>query len=418
MDRLQQEIITFDGVHKTFKTFQRPHDRLKETLFGRPCHTAHHVLNGISFSVAPGETVGLVGRNGAGKSTLLKLVMGVLLPDAGRITVAGKVTGLLELGSGFNPQLSGRDNILFNGLLLGLTPPEIEERKEKIIQFAELGSYIDSPVKTFSSGMFMRLAFAIAIHADPQCFIVDEALAVGDVYFQQKCMRKINEFRDAGGSILFVSHDLNGVKTLCNRAILIENGAIVMQGEPKVVVDYFEGTVLQDLHQGQSDVAVDRSVGTATTTTGEVNLEWIKLQDDLGKEMHSVISEEAVTISFAITANRDIASPHYGIAIRDRYGRSTFETNTYCMGQSPAPLTVGGDQTTVSFRFICNLAPGDYSVSIGVANHGFDRGSFKEYLLVRHEALVLRVLINEEAIIYAGITNLDPICSLSHAPLG
>lgn len=418
MDRLQSEIITFDNVHKTFKTFQRPHHRLKETLFGRTCHTAHHVLKGISLTVGSGETVGVVGRNGAGKSTLLKLVMGVLLPDEGRVSVAGKVTGLLELGTGFNPQMSGRDNILFNGLLLGLSPQEVEERKGKVIEFAELGVYIDSPLKTFSSGMLMRLAFAIAIHADPRCFIVDEALAVGDVYFQQKCMRRIHEFRESGGSILLVSHDLNGIKALCNRAIMIENGVIAMEGEPKKVVDYFEGTVLHDLHQGQSEVTVDQSIGTATTTTGEINLEWVKLQDDQGNELNSVISEQAVTVSFAVSANRDIASPHYGMAIRDRYGRSAFETNTYCMGRSPAPLTAASGSTTVSFRFVCNLAPGDYSVSIGVANEGFDRGSFKEYLLVRHEALVLRVQVNDEAIIYAGITNLDPICSLNHMPLG
>ncbi len=222
-------------------------------------------------------------------------------------------------------------------MLLGLSPQEIENRKQRIIDFAELGIYIDSPLKTFSSGMLMRLAFSIAIHADPQCFIVDEALAVGDAYFQQKCMRKIHEFREAGGSILVVSHDLNGIKTLCNRAILIENGAIVMEGEPKKVVDYFEGTVLHDLHQGEGEVSVDQTIGTATTSTGEISLEWVKLQDDDGRELASVVSEEAVTIGFAVTANRAISSPHYGIAIRDRYGRSAFETNTYCMGQSPPP---------------------------------------------------------------------------------
>lgn len=191
-------MIAVNGITKRFKLYAKPSDRLKELVFGRCYHHTYTALDNVSFKVGKGEAVGILGKNGAGKSTLLKLLTGILLPDAGRIDIQGKVTGLLELGTGFDFNLSGLENITTNGLLLGMTPAEIRSLRDQIIAFAELEHYIKEPLRTYSSGMVMRLAFAIAIHANPDCFIVDEALSVGDAHFQQKCMRKIRRFRERG----------------------------------------------------------------------------------------------------------------------------------------------------------------------------------------------------------------------------
>lgn len=414
-------IIRVESVHKAFRTYRKPTDRLKEAILRRPRHTLHEALKGIDLTVHGGEVVGLLGRNGAGKSTLLKLIMGVILPDRGRIGVAGKVSGLLELGTGFNPALSGRDNITFNAMLLGMTPSDIEAKRDEIIRFTEMEAFIDNPLATYSSGMIMRLAFSIAIHADPSCFIVDEALAVGDAYFQQKCMRHINEFREKGGAILLVSHDLNAVKTLCDRAVLLDGGIIARQGAPRQVVDYYEGTVLSGMHEGEGTVGIveaqEEAAGTVTGT-GEVVVDDVALVDDDGRALHSVVSETPVTLRVRLRALRDVAEPHFGFAIRDRYGRSMFETNTYCMGVHPAPLQAGDAPVEISFRFTCNLIAGDYAVSLGIASQGSDRGTFREYLHLQHEAAILRVTTNDEKIIFGGITNLDPLFAVNHPVVG
>lgn len=192
-------MIRVENISKTFKIYPAPSARLKEILLRRPCHTLHAALEKISFSVEDGETLGIIGPNGAGKSTLLKLLSGILIPDEGKISISGKITGLLELGTGFNSEMTGRQNISMNGLLLGMTAEEIRAKEETIIAFSELESFMDNPLKTYSSGMVMRLAFAIAYHAEPACFLVDEALSVGDAHFQQKCMKAIRSFKERGG---------------------------------------------------------------------------------------------------------------------------------------------------------------------------------------------------------------------------
>ncbi|NLE00520.1 MAG: ABC transporter ATP-binding protein, partial [Fibrobacter sp.] len=237
-------MIRVSGISKRFKIFPSPACRLKERIFNRSYHHEYLALSNITFEVNPGETMGIIGENGAGKSTLLKILSGVLLPDTGFVELSGKITGLLELGTGFNYELTGLENVFMNGTFLGMTNEEIEFKKNTIINFAELGVFINEPLKTYSSGMIMRLAFAIAIHADPECFLVDEALSVGDAYFQQKCMRKIQEFKEGGGSIIFVSHDLDAVKVLCDKAIRLKHGKIEKIGSPKEVVDSYINDLL------------------------------------------------------------------------------------------------------------------------------------------------------------------------------
>ena len=208
-------------------------------MFRKTLHRKFCALKDLSFEVQEGESLGIVGQNGAGKSTLLKILTGVLFPDSGSIHVDGRITGLLELGTGFNSEFTGVQNIYLNGTLLGMSKEEINERFDAIIAFTELGDFIQEPIKTYSSGMIMRLAFSTAIHAEPKAFVVDEALSVGDTYFQQKCMRKIKEFKADGGSIIFVSHDMNAVKILCDKALLLDHGLKVEEGEPDKVINTY-----------------------------------------------------------------------------------------------------------------------------------------------------------------------------------
>jgi len=232
-------MIRVEHLTKTFKLYHSPADRLKEILLGRRYYREFTALQDVSFTVAAGETLGIVGQNGAGKSTLLKLLMGILIPDNGEIAIDGKISGLLELTIGFNSEFTGIQNIYMNGTLRGMSKKEIDAKCEKIVAFSELDDFIDEPIKTYSSGMVMRLAFATAIHDDPQAFVVDEALSVGDAYFQQKCTRKIMEFKEKGVSIIFVSHDLNSVKLLSDKALLLDHGQIVDEGEPAKVISTY-----------------------------------------------------------------------------------------------------------------------------------------------------------------------------------
>jgi ABC-type polysaccharide/polyol phosphate transport system ATPase subunit len=234
-------VITVRGLTKTYKLYRSKTDHAAEIFlpFGKSRHKDHHALKDISFSVAEGESVGIIGRNGSGKSTLLKILSGVLTPTSGEIEVKGNIASLLELGAGFNPELTGRENIYFNGALMGCTKTQMQERIAEIIAFADIGEFIDQPVKIYSSGMFVRLAFAVSVHVDPDILIIDEALAVGDVRFQKKCVDFMRAFKDRGKTILFVSHDIFTVKSFCNRLILINDGKLEAIGEPDDVANRY-----------------------------------------------------------------------------------------------------------------------------------------------------------------------------------
>jgi ABC-type polysaccharide/polyol phosphate transport system ATPase subunit/SAM-dependent methyltransferase len=425
-------MIRVEQVSKRFRLYRQPADRLKEILLRRSYHSVHEALTDISFQVEDGQTLGIIGQNGAGKSTLLKILTGVLLPDSGQVQVSGRVTGLLELGTGFNMEMSGLHNIRANAMLLGMTTGQIAARREAIIEFAELGAFIHEPLKTYSSGMVMRLAFAIAIHADPSCFVVDEALSVGDAYFQQKCMRAIQAFRARGGSILFVSHDMSAVKTLCDRAILLEGGRILDQGAPKDVVDHYHARLLHRTHQGDVPVVINRpgtetagpdvaSSATPEATasgaepsakaplvgTGEVNLLALELRNAHGERVEHVVSEEPLTILARLRAERDLDQPHYGIGIRNRFGHSVFETNTYCMDRTPPPVAAG-ETIQIEWRLKANLIKGDYSITVGVGNRPYGTGSFDEILFFAHDLAMLHVEADPDAIRYDGYFNMHP----------
>jgi teichoic acid transport system ATP-binding protein len=412
-------MITVKNVSKKYRIYHSPADRLKEIVTRKKYHKDLQALSGISFSVADGETLGIVGENGAGKSTLLKILQGVVLPDEGEVEVTGKVTGLLELGTGFNDELTGIENIYMNGTLLGMSKDEIDSKKDEIINFTELGDAINDPIKTYSSGMLMRLGFSIAIHADPACFLVDEALSVGDAYFQQKCMRAIQGFKEKGGSIIFVSHDMNAVKILCDAAIMLDHGNLTKFGFTRDVVDFYQNVILEKMHQGDVPVQIQEkkterkyNMNYSGTSTGEVELVSFKVFNEKGDEISYIESENDIRVVYEIKSLRDFDEPHYGLMIRNSLGVSVFETNTYCMNVETEKIQK--DQI-VKIEWMMNLplSLGTYSFSVGVANKGFDRGSFEEMVLLAHDVEIINILLNDKSIVYSGFMNLKPIVSIS-----
>jgi lipopolysaccharide transport system ATP-binding protein len=355
-------MIQLEHVTKRFRLYRRPQDRLLEALLGKPRHHIHTALDQVSLTVHAGETVALLGRNGAGKSTLLKLVTGVLLPDAGRLKVSGRVTGLLELGTGFDARLSGRRNIYLNGLYLGLTPEEIRAREQEIIEFAELGEYIDEPLKTYSSGMVMRLGFAVAACARPQCLIVDEALAVGDARFQQKCFAWISSFKRQGGAILLASHDLNAVKLIADRAVVLEGGRIEFSGPPEEAVAFY----LRTLAAGE-----DRVGGKTAYGSGEVIIEQVSLTGPGGRKALSC--GERAYLKVRLYARQKVEEVSLGFMLRDRLGQDIFGTNGRLLGR--VFDLEAETRYLVNVEFPMLLHPGRYTVTVAVHEgvHHLDR---------------------------------------------
>ncbi len=398
------------GLTKTFKLFRTPSDRLLESLLRKPRHRRHTALQDISFRVEHGETLGILGRNGAGKSTLLKLLMGVLLPDRGELHLSGKLTGLLELGTGFDTGLTGLQNIERNGRLLGMSSQAIGERREAVIAFSELGDYIVEPLRTYSSGMIMRLAFSIAIHADPACFLVDEALSVGDAHFQQKCIRRIKAFREGGGSLIFVSHDLNAIKLLCDRAIVLDQGRIVAAGTPEAAVNDYNRIIadLDDEPMALREGAEQRN-GYGNRA---LEITAAELQGE-GSGSDVVSAGEPVCVRLELDAHRDINDFTLGILIRDRFGQDVFGTNSHFL-QYPLASRAGQRQT-VELRFPMNLAPGQYTLTAALHsahNHLQDCYHWCDNLIRFEVAGIIGPVFYGVARLEPQITSVSP----SHAP--
>lgn len=353
-------MIEVAEVSKAFRLYRRPMDRVRERFSGRPRHHLHQALQDVSFTVPSGQTLGIIGHNGAGKSTLLKLLSGVLLPDSGHLQAGGRVTGLLELGTGFNFELNGAQNIDNNGLLIGMSRQEIDERRQTIIEFSELGEFIDEPIKTYSSGMVMRLAFAIAIHARPDTFLVDEALAVGDAHFQQKCYRAIREFREGGGSILLVSHDLNAIKMLSDQVLLLDHGRVFDIGDPESVVNSYNFLVAQ---QGDNDIVLNAQEG-AGTDYGDRRAEITGLEVQGDDSRSSTVSAgETTRIRIDYRVHEDLPDLTAGVLLRDRFGQDIFGINSYVLGQT---LSSGPGDWHIEFALDMNIAPGKYSLTVAL----------------------------------------------------
>ncbi len=322
-----ENALSLTNVSKIYKLYEKPSDRLKETFSrGKLYHNEFYALKDININIKKGETVGIIGRNGSGKSTLLKIITGVLSPSSGETVTNGKISALLELGTGFNMEYTGIENIYLNGTIMNIPKKEVDKKIDSIIKFADIGDHINQPVKTYSSGMFVRLAFAVAISVDPEILIVDEALAVGDTRFQVKCMDKFMEFMRAGKTILFVSHDLNSVKRFCKRAIWINNGTVVMDGDTDEVTDSYNDFLVSDLsYEAYMESRRNAAALPAEENNEEYDLKGVdiasvvdaKLYDMYGREIEEINHGDTVylKIKYAVK-DTSVKNAVLGVAIR------------------------------------------------------------------------------------------------------
>ncbi len=352
-------MLLVKNLCKKFRLYKKPSDRIIEICFRKKKHETFVALSKLSFSLDHGESLGVIGPNGAGKSTLMKLLTGLIIPDEGSISVNGHITGLIELGTGFNPDLSGRVNAVNNALLLGMSLKEVESVFSDIISFAEIGSYIDEPLKIYSSGMVMRLAFAIAIHSKPMCFVIDEALSVGDAYFQQKCTRKINEFRKQGGSLILVSHDMNAIKLLCDKVLVLSRGECLAIDDPESAVNSYN-KLLAGMQSFNTVEAPDDEIGYGTLRAEIVNYSL----NGAKHKNYELKSGTLVSFKLTILSKFSIDDLVVGFLIRDRFGQDVFGTNTF-LDNVQIPLT-RGDKFDVNWEFNLNLGLGKYTVTAAI----------------------------------------------------
>jgi lipopolysaccharide transport system ATP-binding protein len=382
-------VVLVQNVSKLYKLYNRPSDRLLELLaLGRSgYHTDFWALRNVSFSVERGEIFGIVGPNGSGKSTLLQVTSGIVQPTTGRVAVDGRIAALLELGAGFNPEFTGRENVFLNGEIMGLSRKETEQVFPDIAAFAEIGDFIYRPVKEYSSGMYVRLAFATAIHVRPDILIVDEALAVGDAIFANRCLQKLEQLKTEGVTILFVSHDLGLVKRLCHRAILMVKGEIAVEGTPSDVVNRYVGLV----HDSQA-MTGERSTLTGNYRHGDKSSTITRIRFLNGNEADAttVRSGEEVIIEVHARANRDLRNPIVGILIRNRLGMDVFGTNTR-IEKADVGTVPKGEDIAVRFTFVCFLTRGDYTLTVATQN---EDGSSQDWL---DDALQFAVVDEKEA---------------------
>jgi lipopolysaccharide transport system ATP-binding protein len=403
--------ITVSNVGKAYKRYPNRWARLLEWLDPRnqANHSLKWVLQDINFTVQPGEAVGIIGINGAGKSTLLKMITGTTQPTTGGVHITGRVAALLELGTGFHPDFTGRQNAYMAGQLLGYSMEDISSLMPEIEAFAEIGEYIDQPVRVYSSGMQMRLAFSVATAHRPDVLIVDEALSVGDAYFQHKSFDRIREFRKQGTTLLIVSHDKQAIQSICDRAILLNEGKLAMEGEPEAVMDYYNA-MLAD-HQNQTvkqEVAVDGKIQTISGT-GEATVKDIGLLDAAGNRIEIVDVGQAVTLRVDVETKVYVERLVLGYGIKDRLGQVVFGTNTDLKNQALDQVPAG---TTVRFdiAFPANLGPGTFSVQTALV-------STDTHLLNNYEwrdlALVFNI-INISKPSFAGVAWIDPNIVISH----
>jgi lipopolysaccharide transport system ATP-binding protein len=416
---MSESIISCQGIGKRYLQLDTPTARLRHMLSPeRSVDNGVWALAPCDIEIRRGEAVGIVGRNGSGKSTLLSMIAGILTPTVGTINVNGRVSALLELGSGFNLEFTGRDNAFYNGMLHGFSREQIEERFHSIEAFADIGGFIDRPVKTYSSGMFVRLAFAVAVSVDPDILIIDEALAVGDVFFQQKCFERLREMRDNGTTLLFVSHNSAAVYRFCDRAILLERGKLVLTGKPKLVIETYEAALIAERDHSELPLGSQIEAPSAGEEldheihrTDDVVLDFIDLADEDGHPISTFVSESVVSLRVSLTFAKSFSDPHVGFKIRNAFGDVIFETTTYGMKAAIGNVEPG-ENVVITFPFHAPLRPGDYTITLGVADSGHGEGLFRHQLVYRHDLCSFVVLRNLESIQWDGIVNLSPGVSI------
>lgn len=423
--------IHVNHLGKAYKRYVRKSARILEWLGLGVHHQPHWVLQDIDFKIEPGEAVGIIGVNGAGKSTLLKLIAGVMQPTMGSIELEGRVAALLELGMGFQGDFTGRQNVHMSGLLAGMTSQELQGKMAEIEAFAEIGDYIDQPVRTYSSGMQVRLAFSVATAVRPDILIVDEALAVGDVFFQQKCFARIRSFLQQGTTLLFVSHSAATVYTLCNRAILIDSGRVALDASPRQVIDLYNALVASRSGTGALPVTITTTANTAdvasavATATGGLGQGAAQPGSTIGSyahngvaiaslqltcvgvPAHSVISGSRITARVVVQFHQAFSDPHVGFQIRDRRGEAVFMTHTHGMHQKIGPVQAG-ERVEVQYSFDVPLIAGDYTFTVGVAQGGLIGGAVADPISRTQDAWAFQVVTDLDDIYWNGLCHLHP----------
>jgi lipopolysaccharide transport system ATP-binding protein len=361
--------ITVTGLGKAYKQYPNRWARLAEWLipYSRRRHQLKWVLQDIDFSVKPGRALGIIGINGAGKSTLLKMITGTTQPTTGTVQITGRVAALLELGMGFHPDFTGRQNVVMAGQLLGLSMEDIKRLMPDIESFAEIGDYIDQPVRVYSSGMQMRLAFSVATALRPDVLIVDEALSVGDAYFQHKSFDRIRAFREQGTTLLLVSHDKAAIQSICDEAILLNGGRLAMRGEPEAVMDYYNALIAEKENSTVRQLTAQDGRLQTISGTGEATVTSIRLLNAKGEAIEMAAVGEQVTLEIAVAVHRDVEVLILGYMIKDRLGQPVFGTNTHHLDQPERQLQAG-ETLTCRFSFRADLGEGSYSVATAIAN--------------------------------------------------
>lgn len=362
--------INVSKLGKAYKQYGNRWSRLAEWIMpgNKPRHKLKWVLQDISFQLAPGDAVGIIGINGAGKSTLLKLITGTAQPTTGSVAIGGRVAALLELGMGFHPDFTGRQNVFMAGQLLGLAVHELEQLMPQIEAFAEIGDYIDQPVRVYSSGMQMRLAFSVATVRRPDVLIVDEALSVGDAYFQHKSFDRIRAFRKQGTTLLIVSHDRAAMQSICDRAILLDGGRLAKQGTPEEVMDYYNALIAE--REGSTVEQVRTPEGRVQTTSGNshANVVEVALLNEEGRALEILNVGVPATLRIRVRVNQALPRLVLGYMLKDRLGQQIFGTNTHYLDQPLTDLRAG-ETVDYLFRFPLNLGPGSYSVTTALTSN-------------------------------------------------
>lgn len=420
--------VRLEGVSKSYHTYRKPVHRLIQLFSSnRKLYEEFWALQRLDLSVAKGETLGVVGQNGSGKSTLLQLIVGTLTPTSGSVTCDGRISAILELGAGFNPEFTGRENARLNASIIGMSVQEIEERMPEILQFSELGDFIDKPVKTYSSGMYIRLAFSVVISMNPDILVIDEALAVGDSKFQRKCFRKLDELRNAGTTIIFVTHATDTVISHCDRAVFMEHGEIVKVGDPKDVVNTYLESMFdgaresreaglsdagRDTALNDTELSLDESVDACRLrpTYNKTEYDWgtgrarildYLVLDEAGRPVGPTVEAGAtITVRAAVRFFEPQSGVIYGLTVKTIDGTAVFGTNTDLLG-TPVEAMSAGQTTVVSFTLTLNLVSSEYFVSLGVVAH--PANGEEMVLHRRYDLFALKVEDENRAFGYASL---------------
>ncbi|MDD7025795.1 MAG: ABC transporter ATP-binding protein [Lachnospiraceae bacterium] len=422
-------------ITKIYKLYDRPSDRMKEALglSRKKLYKEHYALKGVDMSIYQGETVGIIGTNGSGKSTILKIITGVLNPTAGELTVNGRISALLELGAGFNMEYNGIENVYLNGTMMGFSEKEIDARLQDILDFADIGDYVYQPCKTYSSGMFVRLAFAVAINIEPEILIVDEALSVGDVFFQAKCYHKFDEFKKMGKTILFVSHDLSSIAKYCDRVILLNRGVKLSEGSPKEMIDAYkqvlvgqyplpekeEGSLLDDKdieaaaaragglkktgNEAGEKEKTDKAAGGIAANPDVLEygnkaaiIEQYYVTDEAGRKCSAVIKGHQCNVHMQVRFRQDIEGPIFAFTIKNVKGVEITGTNTLVEKAFLEPVKAGSVKR-ITFAQRMDLQGGEYLLSLGVT--GYEKEEFQVYHRL-YDVLNLTVVSDKDTVGY------------------